>query len=165
MKTKIHLYMYYNIVINKYDTGEVYFSNFENVIQKYINDYNKKFNLFSILIRCKFDQENIFISINNKTNYVFLYKFKDIGPIFINIVRVKKREIIFIIFFFKKIYNSIINDLTITIFSESKNMTSKHRFHQPRSVLESEILKRISNLDFVEKISKYNFLTTKYELL
>ena len=63
--------MYKNIVINKYNIGDVYFSNFENVIQKYINDYNKKFNLFTILIRCKFDQENIFISINNKTNYVF----------------------------------------------------------------------------------------------
>ena len=43
-------------------------------------------------------------------------------------------------------------------------MTSKHRFQQPRSVLESELLKRISNLDFVDKITKYNYLSSKYEL-
>ena len=57
--------MYYNVVINKYNIGDIYFSNFENIILKYIIDYNKKFNLFSILIKCKFDREDIFISINN----------------------------------------------------------------------------------------------------
>ena len=72
MRSKIHLYMLKNVVINKYNIGDIYFSNFENIIQKYIVDYNKKFiNLFSILIKCKFEQEDIFISINNKTNYVF----------------------------------------------------------------------------------------------
>ena len=99
----------------------------------------------------------------------FLYKFKDIGPIFYNYYQSKKaRDYIYYQFFKKNIKlenNSIINDLTITIFSEYKNMTSKHKLQQPRSVLESEFLKRISNLDFIEKIAKYNFLTTKYELL
>ena len=71
MKSKMHLYTYYNIVINKYNIGNIYFSNFENIIQKYIIDYNKKFNLFSILIKCNFIQEEINISINNKMNYVF----------------------------------------------------------------------------------------------
>ena len=103
MKSKIHLYMHKNIVINKHNIGDVYFSNFENVIQEYINDYNKKFNLFSILIRCKFDQENIFISINNKTNYVFYTNLKILVLFFIIIVKVKKREIIFIIMFSKRI--------------------------------------------------------------
>ena len=169
MKSKMHLYMYKNVVINKYNIGNVYFSNFENVIQKYIIDYNKKFNILSILIKCNFNQEKILISINNKSNYVFLYKFKDIGPIFYNYYQSKKaRDYIYYYFFKKNIKldnNSIINDLTITIFSEYKNMTSKHRFQQNRSVLESELLKRISNLDFVEKITKYNFLSSKYELL
>ena len=154
----MHLWMYKNVVINKYNIGNIPFSDFENIIQKYIIDYNKKFNLFSILIKCKFEQEDIFISINNKTNYVFLYKFNDIGPILCNYYQSKKaRDYIYHHFFKKNIKldnNSIINDLTITIFSEYKNMTSKHRFQQPRSVLESELLKRISNLDFIEKITK-----------
>ena len=98
----------------------------------------------------------------------FLYKFKDLGPIYYNYYQSKKaRDYIYYHFFKKNIKldnNSIINDLTITIFSEYKTMTSKHRFQQPRSVLESELLKRISNLDFLDKITKYNYLTTIYEL-
>ena len=98
----------------------------------------------------------------------FLYKFKDLGPIYYNYYQSKKaRDYIYYHFFKKNIKldnNSIINDLTITIFSEYKNMTSKHRFQQNRSVLESELIKRISNLDFVDKITKYNYLSSKYEL-
>ena len=168
MKSKMHLYMYKDVVINKYNIGNIPFSDFENIRQKYIIDYNKKFNLFSILIKCNFNQEDIFKSINKKMNYVFLYKFKDLGPIFYNYYQSKKaRDYIYYHFLKKNIKlgnNSIINNLTITIFSEYKNMTSKHRFQQNRSVLESELLKRISNLDFVDKITKYNYLSSKYEL-
>ena len=168
MKSKMHLFMYKNVVINKYNIGDIPFSDFENIIQKNIIDYNKKFNLFSILFKCNFNQEDIFISINNKMNYVFLYKFKDIGPIYYNYYQSKKaRDYIYYHFFKKNIKldnNSIINNLTITIFSEYKNMNSKHRFQQNRSVLESELLKRISNLDFADKITKYNYLSSKNEL-
>ena len=44
-------------------------------------------------------------------------------------------------------------------------MTSKHRFQQPKSVLELKLLKNICNLDFVEKITKHNFLSSKNEIL
>ena len=43
-------------------------------------------------------------------------------------------------------------------------MTPRHRLSQNRSVLESKLLKNICNLSVNDKISKYNFLTTKHEL-
>ena len=103
MKSKMQLYMYKNVVINKYNIGNIPFSDFENIIQKYIIDYNKKFNLFSILIKCNFNQEDIFKSINNKTNYVFLYKFKDLGPIFYNYYQSKKARDFIYYHFLKRI--------------------------------------------------------------
>ena len=43
-------------------------------------------------------------------------------------------------------------------------MTPRHKLSQNRPVLESKLLKNISNLPLNDKISKYNFLTTKYEI-
>ena len=44
-------------------------------------------------------------------------------------------------------------------------MRAKHRFYQPRSILETQILKQISNLDVKDALANYRFLTIKYELL
>ena len=49
-KSKTHLYFYNNFVINKYHIGNVLWKDFENIIRDYINDYNNKFNSFSILV-------------------------------------------------------------------------------------------------------------------
>ena len=57
--------MYYNIVINKYNIGDVLWKDFENIIRDYINDYNNKFNSFSIKVDFKLDNEDFSISIDN----------------------------------------------------------------------------------------------------
>ena len=44
-------------------------------------------------------------------------------------------------------------------------MTAKHRFQQPRRVLESKLLKHIKNASDDDKETKYNFLACEYELL
>ena len=44
-------------------------------------------------------------------------------------------------------------------------MKSRHRLQQPRPVLESKILKHISNLSYTEAVGKYHFLVSKYKLL
>ena len=54
-KSKTHLYFYNNFVINKYYIGDVLWRDFENIIQDYINDYNNKFNSFSILVNFQID--------------------------------------------------------------------------------------------------------------
>ena len=60
--------------------------------------------------------------------------------------------------------SSFINNLSIIIYPEYKTMTPKYRLTQNRSVLESKLLKNIHKLSLNDKINKYNFLTTKYEL-
>ena len=71
IKSKSHLYMFYNIVINKYDIGDVYWSDFENIIQDYIKDHDNKFYYFTILIKCKLNDENLNISVDNIEGIVF----------------------------------------------------------------------------------------------
>ena len=61
--------------------------------------------------------------------------------------------------------STIISDVTITFFSIYKTMTAKHRFQQPRRVLESKLLKHIKNASDDDKETKYNFLAREYELL
>ena len=59
---------------------------------------------------------------------------------------------------------SIINNVSITMFSKYKTMKPRYRLHQPRSILESKLLKNICNLSYIDKSSKFKFLAIKYEL-
>ena len=97
-----------------------------------------------------------------------MYRFKDIGNIFYEYCQSKKvRDYVFHYALTKDINliaSSIIKNLSITIYSKYKTIKPKHRLTQNRSVLESKLLKNICNLPLNIKISKYNFLTTKYEL-
>ena len=169
IKSKSHLYNYYNIVINKYIIGDVLWSNFENIIHDYIKDFDNKFYSFTVLVKCKLDNEILNISVDNIEGVVFLYRFKDIGSIFYEYCQSKKvRDYVY---HFAKTKNininssSIINNVVITIYSKYKTMTPRHRLIQPKSVLELKLLKNICNLPLNDKIGKYNFLTTKNELL
>ena len=81
-KSKTHLYFYNNFIINRYYIGNVLWENFENILHNFINEYNTKFQAFSIVIRCILDDENINISIDNKDGEVPLYRFKNIGWVF-----------------------------------------------------------------------------------
>ena len=60
--------------------------------------------------------------------------------------------------------SSIIGNVTITLSSKYKTMTAKHRFQQPRRVLESKLLKHIKNASYDDKTNKYNFLTLENEV-
>ena len=61
--------------------------------------------------------------------------------------------------------SSIISNVTITLFSNYKSMTAKHKIQQPRKVLESKILKHVKIVSYDDKINNYIFLTLEYELL
>ena len=71
MKPKSHLYKYYNIVINKYNIGYVRWSDFESVIHDYIKDFDNKFYSFTVLVKCKLDDEILNISVDNIEGFVF----------------------------------------------------------------------------------------------
>ena len=81
-KSKTHLYLYNNFVINKYYIGGVLWRDIENIIRDYIKDYNNKFNSFSILVNFQLDKENMSISVDNIEGEIPLYKFKNSGWVY-----------------------------------------------------------------------------------
>ena len=91
-KSKTHLYFYNNFVLNKYYIRDVLWRDFENVIRDYINEYNNKFNSFSILVNFQLDNENMSVSVDNIEGELPLYEFKNSGWIYYKFCQSKKSE-------------------------------------------------------------------------
>ena len=168
-KSKTHLYFYNNFVKNKYYIGNVLWKDFENIIRDYINEYNNKFNSFSIKIDFQLNNDKYSIAIDNIEGEIPLYKFQNNEWIYYRFCQSKKvRDFVFYNATLKNIKlesTSLINNVILTIFSKYKTMKRNHLLNQPRRVLESKILKQIHNLNFSDKLTKYYFLSKKYELL
>ena len=109
------------------------------------------------------------ISVDNIEGQIPLYKFKGCGWIYYKFCQIKKaRDYIFSQAILKNINlesTSIINNVTLTIFSKYKTMKRNYLLQQPRSILESKILKQIHNSDFSDKLTKYYFLSKKYNII
>ena len=61
--------------------------------------------------------------------------------------------------------SSIINNLTITIFSYYNSMTPRYRLQQPRKIFKSKMIKHIKKSSEDDKMNKYRFLSINYDLL
>ena len=151
-KSKSHLYFYNNFVINRYYIGDVLWNDFQNIIRDYINEYNNKFNSFSILVNFQLNKENMTISIDNIERQIPLYKFKTSRWVYYKFCQSKKvRDFVFHNATLKNIKlesSSIINNVILTIFSKYKTIKRNHLLNQPRPILESKIIKHIHNSKF-----------------
>ena len=58
--------------------------------------------------------------------------------------------------------DSVVKNISITFYSYYHVMTPRHRLQQPRKVLESKLLKHITNLNDFEKNNQYSFLWHSY---
>ena len=109
------------------------------------------------------------ISIDNIEAEIPLYKFKNSGWIFYKFCQNKKvRDFLFHNAILKNIKlesSSIINNVILTIFSTYKTIKRNHLLNQPRSILESKILKHVHNSNFRDKWTKYFFLSKKYGII
>ena len=65
----------------------------------------------------------------------------------------------------KLVPSSIINTLTITIFSYYKSMAPRYRLQQPRRTLEPKLLKHMKDSSEDDKINKYRFLSINFDLI
>ena len=155
IKSKAHSIMYYNIVTNKYNIGDVCWGDFEKTIYEYMKENRTKFYAFSVVVRCKLDNEDISISVDSDEVDVPLYRFDDCGWVCYRYCKSTKiRDYIFhraMLSSIKLDSSSIISNVIITLFSKYKTMTAKHRFQQPRRVIESKLLKHIKNASYDEK--------------
>ena len=146
-KSKTHLYFHNIFVIKKYYIGDVLWKDFQNIIRDYINDYNNKFNSFSILVNFQLDKENKNISTDNIEGEIPLYKFKNSGWIYYKFCQSKKvKDFVFHTATLKDIKlesSSIINNVILTIFSKYKTIKRNHLLNQPRTILEYKIFNYI----------------------
>ena len=109
------------------------------------------------------------ISIDNIEGEIPLYIFENSGWIYYKFCQSKKvRDFVFHTATLKNIKiesTSIINNVILTIFSKYKTIKRNHLLNQPRSILESKIIKHVHNLNFRGKLTKYFFLSKKYDIL
>ena len=109
------------------------------------------------------------ISVDNIEGQIPLYNFKNSGWIYYKFCRSKKvRDFVSHNAILKNIKldpSSIVNNVILTIFLKYKFIKRNHLLNQPRSFLESKILKQIHNSNFRDKLTKYYFLSKKYGII
>ena len=66
--------MYYNIITNQCNIGEVYWCDFQQMIYEYMVNNSCKFNFFSTIVNCKIENEDISILVGKIYGYVPLKK-------------------------------------------------------------------------------------------
>ena len=67
--------MYYNIITNEYNIGEVYWCDFEKTIRKYMENNYSKFIFFSTIVKCNINNNDESILVDDINSYVPLYRF------------------------------------------------------------------------------------------
>ena len=170
INSKAHLYMYYNIITNKYNIGDVNWCDLVETIHEYMMINLPKFRKFSIVVECKIDNKDISILIDKIKGYVPFYKLDDDEEEWIHLKYLNRYKIrnytLYRCGLCDTVFRSstVISDVMITFFSNYKSMIAKHKMQQPRRYLESNLLKHIQNMSYNDKINKYNFLSREYNL-
>ena len=135
------------MVTNNYNNGDVFRSDFEKTIYKQLKENRTEFYAFFVVVKCKLDNDDIYISVEGDEVGVPSYRFDDCGWVCYRYCKSKKiRDYIFhraVLRDIKLDSSSIVSNITITIFSKYKTMTAKHRLQQPRTILETRFLKHI----------------------
>ena len=163
--------MYYNIITNKYNIGDVFWCDLVETIHEYMMINLCKFQKFSTVVKCKIDNKDISILIDKIEGYIPFYKLDVDEEEWIHLKYLNRYKIRDYISYHCGLFDTlihsstVINDVTITFLSNYKSMIAKHKMQQPRRILESKILKNIHNVSYNDEINKYNFLSRKYNLI
>ena len=134
-------------MIKKHYIGNVLWKDFESIIHEYINDYNNKFKYFTLKIDFQLSDDKHNISIDNIEGEIPLYRFKNSG--WISYKFCQSRKVHDYVIYISSLKNekleptSIINNVILTIFLTYKTMKRNYLLLQPRSVLESKLMKQI----------------------
>ena len=137
INSKAHLYMYYNIITNKYNIGDVYWCDFVETIHEYMMINLFKFLKFSTVVKCKIDNKDVSILIDKIKGYVPFYKLDDDEEEWIHLKYLNRYKIRYYIHYHYGLIDivihssTVISDVMITFFSNYKSMTAKHKMQQP----------------------------------
>ena len=162
---------------NIYKYNDIVWNDVENILHENIISHNNKFNEFKIHVSCKIN-DDVEIKVNkNESDLCVLL------PTFLEPFKTKniKMGTLYVHIAGEMICNDIrknpsskydincnpdmeIRNLTIKLVSRYRNMTFRHQLQQPRSMLETKMVKHIKYMSYEEQSDKYNFLTCKHKL-
>ena len=164
-KSKNHLHMK-SYIREVHIIGDVYWQDFYRIIRKYVDINRKKFPIFKTILKCNLFDKDLTICYDKTKKRLTKYGFGD--PVFRNLYPVCE-EILdrlhrYALISGKELsLNTVIKNMSITFFSYFFIMTPRHRLQQPRRVLETKLLKHITNLNDDVKNIKYRFLWQNYK--
>ena len=167
-KTKRHYFMK-NYVTNIYKYNDIVWGDVEKILHENTISHNNNFNDFKTYVSCKInDDVEIKVYKNNSDMNLVLSTFNEEEKLYIDIAG-------------EMICNDIrkylsskydincnpdmeIRNLTIKFVSRYRNMTFRHQLQQPRSLMETKMVKHIKYKPYEEQSDKYNFLICKHKL-
>ena len=170
---KLRHYFMKNYVTNIYTYNDIVGDDVEKILHENIISHINKFNEFKIYVLCKInDDVEIKVKKNESDLRLLLPTFK---------TKNIKMETLYVHIAGVMICNDIrenlsskydincnpdmeIRNLTIKFVSRYRYLTFRHQLEQPRSMLETKMVKHIKYISYEEQSDKYNFLTCKHKL-
>ena len=167
-KTKSHYFMK-NFVTNIYNYNNIVWDDVENILHENIINHNNKFNEFKTYVSCKINDDlEIKVYKNNSDMNFVISTFNEKEKLYVHIagemICNDIRKSLSSKYNINCTPDMEIRNLTIKFVSRYSNMTFRHQLQQPRSMLETKMVKHIKYMSYEEQDDKYNFLTWKHKL-
>ena len=165
IKSTNHIHMK-SYVRDEHIVGDIYWKDFYRVIRNYVDINRKKFPIFKTVVRCKLFNKDLVICYDKTKKRLIRYGFGDVVfhdlyPVCEEILHRLHRRVL--ICGKELSLDTVIKNMSITFFLYFYIMTPRHRLQQPRRVLESRLLKHITNLNDDEKNINYRYLWLYYK--
>ena len=161
LKSKNHLHMK-SYVREEHILGDVYWRDFYRVIREYVNNKRKKFPIFKTVVKCNLFYEDSVICYDKTKRGLIKFCFSDsVFHYFYPVCEeIQHRLLRYALIGGNGLsLDTLIKNMSGTFFSYYHIITPRHRLELPRRILESKLLKHITNLDDDdEKVIKYKFL-------
>ena len=145
-------------IISKYTVENPSFFHMEDILKNYVDDYNKKFEFYSILCNRKLNFSDTIINIKSDRLYNIKRKYASWN---LRINLISKIE------YFESIGHkfSHISEMNIVFIADLRNMTYEHYLKTPKPMIEWAIIKKLANNPKLIKafnINTYHPLIRKY---
>ena len=145
-----------NKIIHKINIKNPNFLQIQNILQKHVDDYNKKFDFYSIYCKWKLHFSDTIIDVkSDRLHNICPFRWNLRVMLLSKIARLENEESIF----------SHISDMEIVFITHWRNATYGHYLQIPKTMLEWSMIKKLDinpNLIKAFNINMYYPLTRKY---
>ena len=160
---------------NFYKYNDIVWGDVEKILHENIISHNNKFNEFKTYVSCKINDDVEIKVYKNESDLrallsICLYpnEIYDVGTTYVHIagemICNDIRENLSSKYDINCTPDMEIRNLTIKFVSRYRNKAFRHQLQQPRSMLETKMVKHLKYMSYEEQSDKYNFLTCKHKL-